>query len=84
MSATADRENQSDLKGGEENQSPVPPSDLARRINQLRRSSLDAANRRERLPQPFFWSLFSSQLAEIKEEKRNKRAVLELLGGADT
>ena len=38
---------------------------------------------RERLPQPFFWSLFSARLAAIKRQKEIERTLAAVLGESD-
>jgi hypothetical protein len=40
-------------------------------------------SRRERLPQPLFWSLFRSEVTRIKNRKKLERVVGNILGGID-
>lgn len=61
--------------------SPHGPSDIAREIQQLKDATINAASKRGRLPQPLFWSLFHSRIAELKREKAARRVFDELLGG---
>jgi hypothetical protein len=64
----------------EEWPTPREPSRVAQKIERLRRASLQAAQERERLPQPLFWSLFQHKIEEMKREKELRRLLDELLG----
>lgn len=57
-----------------------PKSRIAERISRLFDKSQDAAKKRERLPQPLFWSLFYHEITSIRREKEEKRLVQEILG----
>jgi len=60
---------------------PQKRSPLAEQVARLRSATVSAAGRRERLPQPLFWSLFRSELEEIKRRKARARAVSTVLSG---
>lgn len=54
---------------------------VSTRLERLRENTLGVIKRRERVPQPLFWSLFHAELAEIKKRKeRERKARLALLG----
>jgi hypothetical protein len=55
-------------------------SDLAESVERLREATISAAERRERLPQPLFWSLFRGEVERIKRRKARVRAVSAALG----
>jgi len=55
-------------------------SQMSKDLEALRRTILDAAAKRGRLPQPLFWSLFNSRLKTIKDAKLLRRMMDELLG----
>ena len=55
-------------------------SSIATELERLKTSTIEAAAKRERLPQPLFWSLFHSVISEVREKKRAQRVVDELLG----
>jgi hypothetical protein len=55
-------------------------SPLAHRVERLRDATVKAAERRERLPQPLFWSLFRSEINDIKRRKARARALSAALG----
>ena len=55
-------------------------SELAESVERLREATIGAAERRERLPQPLFWSLFRSEVERIKRRKAKVRAVSQALG----
>lgn len=46
---------------------------VAAQLRKLKSTLFRIAEHRERIPQPLFWSLFHSQLHEIKEEKARVR-----------
>ncbi len=52
-----------------------PRSEIARRLERLRQMTISAAEKREHLPQPLFWSLFRSELEVLKREKDFQRLV---------
>ena len=57
---------------------------VSSRLERLRENTLGVIKRRERVPQPLFWSLFHAELAEIKKRKAQERkARLALLGTED-
>jgi len=56
------------------------PSELAKEISRLKESVIRAAESRDRLPQPLFWSLFSERVKEIRSAKQLKRAIDDVLG----
>ena len=61
--------------------SDIPqPSPVARAVSRLKSASMQAARERETLPQPLFWSLFHSQLADIKKLKQQKGLIDALIG----
>ncbi len=51
----------------------------AREIQRLKTATIEAADKRERLPQPLFWSLFHSALQNVRETKNKERAISDLL-----
>lgn len=55
------------------------PSYAAREIQRLKTATIEAAEKRERLPQPLFWSLFHSALNNVREQKERERALADLL-----
>ncbi len=65
----------------EEETGPVPkgPTEIAVEIKRLRDATLDAARKREFLPQPLFWSLFHTELKRLKSEREQIRAIEEAL-----
>lgn len=54
-------------------------SEMALELKDIQRATVDAASRRERLPQPLFWSLFHSRIKELKDKKRKQRILEEFL-----
>lgn len=56
-------------------------SHVAREIKRLKAASFSAASKRERLPQPLFWSLFHSALDDLRSSKKRSRKLNELLAG---
>ena len=56
---------------------------IARRLARLKAATEHAAAKREHLPQPLFWSLFHSQLKEIRAEKERERLLREALEGLE-
>ena len=61
-----------------DDESQKSPSDIAKALMRLRESSFDAVKRREHLPQPLFWSLFRTEITEIKRKKELRRLVSSL------
>lgn len=59
------------------------PSELAQRINRLKKSVLDSVRERERLPQPLFWSLFNHEIQDIKRDRAIERQRRKILLGVD-
>ena len=55
-------------------------SEIAEAVERLKSATVSAADKRSRLPQPLFWSLFASEIANIKKKKSLKRTVDALLG----
>ena len=64
----------------EQERQPREKSSIAAEIERLKKASFNAASERERVPQPLFWSLFNSQIRELKKEKKALRALEEILG----
>lgn len=65
---------------------PEPESaeiQLAGKLSSLKSSTLRAISRRERLPQPLFWSLFHTEVNAIKERRKEKRRALAALFNVD-
>ena len=60
---------------------PSEPSDVCLSVRRLQGSAMKAIASRERLPQPLFWSLFHSEIAEIKRVKERNRAMRKILLG---
>ena len=56
---------------------------LAGKLSSLKSSTLRAISRRERLPQPLFWSLFHTEVNAIKERRKEKRKLLASLFNVD-
>jgi len=54
------------------------PSDIARELERIKADTIAAADKRSHLPQPLFWSLFHSRLAEIRSAKKTVRELEEL------
>jgi hypothetical protein len=52
---------------------------IARRLDKIRSATIQAAEKRGRLPQPLFWSLFHSEIAQLKKEKELRRLLQEVL-----
>lgn len=57
---------------------PVPPT-LAEKLKRIQRVTVDAFDRRGRVPQPLFWSLFHSEIKQLRKEKELKRVLDEIL-----
>jgi hypothetical protein len=54
---------------------PPGPTALAQNIRRLKSRALSVVEKRERLPQPLFWSLFGAELSQIKKRKEKQRAL---------
>ena len=67
--------NDEDLQEDEGTHVVPERSSVAERIERVRSATLKAAEKREHLPQPLFWSLFHAELEEIRKEKKLKRAL---------
>jgi len=48
---------------------------LSEELDRLKRASIDALSKRETVPQPLFWSLFHSELAQLKRRKHLERFI---------
>lgn len=57
------------------------PSELAQEIKELQSSITRAIEKRERLPQPMFWSLFNSRIKDMRKRRELLRTLNSLLGG---
>lgn len=55
-------------------------SALALELVRLKSATMRAVQTRERLPQPLFWSLFYSQITEIKRRKARARMLRQVFG----
>jgi len=49
-------------------------------IERLKGASISSFNKRTRLPQPLYWSLFNSEIARIKARKNKKRLLESIFG----
>ena len=63
----------------EDDLKPKEMSGVAKEIQRLKTATIRAAQNRERLPQPLFWSLFHSSLKEVREAKEQERLISDLL-----
>lgn len=70
-----------DLDEGDEAAQKVTRSELAQEISELQASITKAISKRERLPQPMFWSLFNSRIKDIRKRRELMRVLSEFLGG---
>ena len=61
----------------------VEPTAIARKVAKLRASAMKTAETRERIPQQLFWSLFHSEIAELRSEKAQKRALRNVFLGIE-
>ncbi|MCO6431354.1 MAG: hypothetical protein J5J00_10875 [Deltaproteobacteria bacterium] len=55
------------------------PTNTAREIQRIKKAVITAADKRQRLPQPLFWSLFHNALKDVRRSKERERALAELL-----
>lgn len=62
---------------------PVNRSAIADDLASLQSVVRKLSEERERLPQPFFWSLFSARLASIKKQKEIERTLAAVLGESE-
>ncbi len=67
------------VKSSEEKEAPVK-SGVSKEIERLLSTSAALSRTRERLPQPLFWSLFHSQIRDIKKKKRLDRLLQDIFG----
>lgn len=56
---------------------------VAQKLERLRGATLGVLKRRERVPQPLFWSLFHAEVSEIKKRKERERRARSALLGQD-
>jgi len=56
---------------------------LAEKLSNLKSATLGVVSRRERLPQPLFWSLFHTELDSIKKRRKKQRETLAALFKVD-
>ncbi len=56
------------------------PSEIAIEIERLKKIVTQLASDREMLPQPLFWSVFHSQLDEVRKKKELKRMLNKVFG----
>lgn len=54
-------------------------SEIAKEICKLQKAVRSSIDKRERLPQPMFWSLLFSRLQDIKRQQKLKRSIEEIL-----
>jgi len=76
----AEDSNQSNLDNFQE---LSKPSKLCLSLNKLKLSAFKAVETRERLPIPFFWSLFYTEVNRVKKERERIRALKKLLYGLE-
>ena len=62
----------------------VRPTALAEEIRGLKASIDRALGKRERLPQPMFWSLFHSRIKDIRRKRELTRVLDGVFGGQDS
>ena len=60
---------------------PQPPSAVAINLKRLKSATFKAAQSRERLPHPLFWSLFLTEVSELRKKKEEKRLIDRILLG---
>lgn len=58
---------------------PKEPNPITLELNRVKEAAVNAASKREFIPQPLFWSLFFSELAKVKVEREQIRAIEEAL-----
>lgn len=77
-------ENKPEPTTGEDAPEPQEPTVLASKLDRLKSATLNVVRSRNRLPQPFFWSLFHSELQEIKKQKAHERLIRKIFHGIDS
>lgn len=70
---------QQDDKADEENPTAVELSPIAREIARVHKLTIESAEKRERLPQPLFWSLFHARIAAVRRDKELARLLTSIL-----
>ena len=66
----------------EEELTPLPPKPstyISSEIKRLKAATIASLEKRERLPQPLFWSLFHSELKAIRRAKKEERIMQKVL-----
>lgn len=74
-----------------DNESPLEKPAAARRqespwaqeLKRLKTAAWEASSKRERLPQPMFWSLFHSVISSIRRQKAVKRTLESIFEGQE-
>lgn len=74
--------NDQDDEGHPSEQAAAERSSIALEVERLKKSVIEAAEKRGRLPQPLFWSLFGHAIKSIREKKQERRELSELLAGS--
>jgi len=59
------------------------PTEIAEKLTRLKRAMVSAAETRTRLPVPLYWSLFHSQVKEVRKVKARERLLRTLFIGSD-
>lgn len=54
------------------------PTAIARSVERLKKATFGAVAKREKLPQPLFWSLFCVEVAELRKRKERQRVLRQL------
>ncbi len=62
---------------------PPGRTELSERLHRLKKAALTAADRRERIPVPLYWSLFHSQVRDVRKVRAHQRLVRCLLIGGE-
>jgi hypothetical protein len=83
-SAKNSAKNPAENDGAEDDPFKRPPSAVAIQLRTLRSAVLRAVNSRERVPHPLFWSLFLTEVSQLKRRKHEQRVVDQLLQGIET
>ena len=63
---------------------PTEKTFVAKRVEKLRGSVLEVIKKRDRRPHPLFWSLFQTEVKEIRSYKEQSRLVRKILLGIDS
>jgi hypothetical protein len=58
---------------------PTEPTVLALRLRRLKSRVSALLEKRERLPHPFFWSLFGLEISEVRKERERERRLRKIL-----